>query len=159
MRRRILLVAALVLGATALAGIASAGSSAAKQQRIAIVLGSNAGTFQLTPLGSGPVKADSGTINACCYTSRDVVRDGQSAEIDSPKLTFKGQHGTFTWRSKITFVNINNNYTVATATWKITHGTGTYAHLAGHGRQAFVQNTSESQDLADKAEGVVTMSG
>jgi hypothetical protein len=151
------LAAAAVGGIAALlAGGATAGS-AAKQQRIAIVLGSNASTFKLTPLSSGPVHSDSGTVTACCWTRHVFVRDGQSAEIDNPKLTFTSQHGTFTWRARITFVDINNNYTVATAVWKITHGTGVYAHLEGHGRQAFVQKTADEQNLADKAEGVFTM--
>jgi hypothetical protein len=156
-----------VLAVVAVGGIAvllttgAAAGSAAKLQRIAIVLDfdANPSTFQLTPMGSGPVDSDSGTVNACCWTRDVFVRDGQSAEIDNPKLTFTGAHGTFTWRSKVTFVDINNDYTVATAVWKITHGTGAYAHLQGHGRQAFVQKTAESQTLANKAEGLVTMSG
>jgi len=144
-------------GIAALLATGAAAGSAAKQQRIAIVLGGNADTFQLTPLTSGPVHGDSGTVGACCFTNRDVTRDGQSVSIDNPKLTFKGKHGTFTWRSRITFVDINNDYTVATAVWKITHGTGAYAHLQGHGRQALVQKTTESQNVADKAEGIFTV--
>ena len=161
MYRKISAVLAVVVagGIAALLATGAAAGSSAKHQRIAIVLGGNADTFQLTPLTSGPVHADSGTITACCWTNRDVTRDGQSASLANPKLTFKGGHGTFTWRAHLTFVDINNDYTVATATWKITSGTGAYAHLTGHGRQAFVQKTAESQNLADKAEGVVTMSG
>lgn len=151
------LAVAAVGGIAALLITGAAAGSSAKQQRVAIVLGSNAGTFQLTPLASGPIKSDSGTISACCFTSRSVTRDGQSATIGNPKLTFQGEHGTFTWRAKIAFVDINKNYTVATATWKITNGTGSYAQLTGHGRQAFVQNTAKGQDLANKAEGIFTM--
>lgn len=152
----VLVVAAAGGLAALLAGGATAGS-AAKQQRIAIVLGGNADTFRLTPLTSGPVHSDSGTIAVCCFTNHDVTRDGQSAEIDNPTLTFKGKHGTFSWHSRIAFVDINNDYTVATAVWKITRGTGAYARLEGHGRQAFVQKTAQSQNVADKAEGIVTM--
>lgn len=147
-------------GIAALLTTGAAAGSSAKQQRVAIVLGGgDASTFELTPMSSGPLHADSGTVDACCWTNRDVVRDGQAASIDNPKLTFKGKHGTFTWRGKVTFVDVNNDYTVATATWKITHGTGAYAHLTGHGRQAFVQKTAESQNVADKAEGVFTLPG
>lgn len=153
------LAVAAVGGIAALLTTGAAAGSSTKQQRVAIVLGGNADTFQLTPMGRGPVHADSGTVAACCWTNRDVTRDGQSASIDNPKLTFKGKHGTFTWRGKVTFVEINNDYTVATATWKITGGTGAYAHLGGHGRQAFVQRTAQTQNVADEAEGVFTLSG
>jgi hypothetical protein len=153
------LAVAAVGGIAALLTTGAAAGSSAKRQRVAIVLGGNASTFQLTPMGSGPVHPDSGTVTACCWTNRDVTRDGQSASLANPKLTFKGGHGTFTWRAHLTFVDINNDYTVATGTWKITHGTGAYAHLKGHGRQAFTQKTQESQDVANEAEGVVTING
>jgi len=153
------LVVAAVGGIAALLTTGAAAGSSAKPERIAIVLGGNASTFQLTPIGSGPVHSDSGTVTACCWTNRDVTRDGQSASLADPKLTFEGGHGTFTWRAHLTFVDINNDYTVATGVWKITHGTGQYAHLKGHGRQAFAQKTQDGQDVADKAEGVVTTSG
>ena len=146
-------------GIAALLTTGAAAGSSTRQQRVAIVLGGNADTFQLTPIGPGPVHPDSGTIGACCWTSRDVTRDGQSATIANPKLTFKGKRGTFTWRAHLTFVDINNDYTVATGVWKITAGTGAYAHLTGHGRQAFAQKTAESQNVADKAEGVFTLPG
>jgi len=153
------LAVATAAGIAALLATGAVAGSSAKQQRIAIVIGGTAGMFQLTPLTSGPVHADSGTISGCCWTNRDVTRDGQSESLANPKLTFKGAHGTFTWRAHLTFVDINNDYTVTTGTWKITHGTGVYAHLNGHGRQAFAQKTQESQDVANEAEGVVTMGG
>jgi hypothetical protein len=164
MHRKISVVLTIVAmgGIGAFLATSAVARSATKLQRIAIVLdhfSSNAGTFKLTPMGSGPVHSDSGTVTSCCWTRHFFVRDGQSAEIDNPKLTFTGAHGTFMWRGRVTFVDSNNAYTVATAVWKITHGTGVYAHLEGHGRQAFVQKTAEGQNLADKAEGVVAMGG
>lgn len=153
------LAVAVAGGIAALLTTGAAASSSAKHQRIAIVLGGNADTFQLTPMGRGPVHADSGTISACCWTSRDVTRDGQSVSLANPKLTFTGENGTFTWRAHLTFVDINNDYTVTTGVWKITHGTGAYAHLTGHGRQAFAQRTAAGQDVANKAEGVFTLAG
>jgi hypothetical protein len=140
------------------AGIAAA-RSAPKQQRIAIVLNDKTSTFTLTPLTSGPIKQDSGGFTACCWTNRDVIRDGQSASLGNPKLTFDGTHGTFTWRGHLRFVDLDNDYTVVTARWKILRGTGAYAHLEGHGRQAFVQMTTEGTTLADKAEGLVDLGG
>jgi hypothetical protein len=156
MRTKILSVVALALGAAALVGVASAGSST-KQQRIAIALHDKSSTFALTPLTSGPIRHDSGKWSACCYTRHFVTRDGQSIEIDNPKLTFEGERGTFRWRALVMFVDLDNNYTVANATWKIVRGTGAYAHLKGHGRQAFVQRTSGTNALADEAEGVVDL--
>lgn len=150
------LIAATALAATAaiLAGIATAGPAAkARPQRVAILLHKT--TFTLVPLASGSVKGDSGTDQACCWTSRAVTRDGQSAEIDNPTLTFKGKNGTFTWHEKITFVDIDNDYTVGTGVWRISGGTGAYAHLEGHGREAFVNRTAENRTVADRAEGVV----
>jgi len=153
--------AALVVAATLVVGVATAGSAASKtkRQRITIVLDDSASpsTFVLTPLTAGPIRQDSGQWSACCWTNRSVTRDGQSVDIDNPKLTFKGKNGTFTWRARITFVDLDNDYTVATAVWKITRGTGAYAHLEGHGRQAFVEKTDGTDKLADQAQGVVDL--
>jgi hypothetical protein len=159
MRRKILAAAAiLAVAATVFAGVATAGSHN-KQQRIAIVLHDQSSTFDLTPLAAGPIRSDSGTFNACCWTRRFRTRDGQSIEIDNPKLTFKGGRGTFAWHALITYVDLDSDYTVATTTWKITHGTGAYAHLEGHGRQAFVVKSDGGNALANKAEGLVDLRG
>jgi len=157
MRNRILVAAALCVAGAALAGVATARPSATpKQQRIAIAMDKAPG-FVLTPLTPGPIRRDSGTWTACCWTDRSVTHDGQSAAVDDPTLTFKGKRGTFTWHAKVTFVNLDNDYTVATAVWKITNGTGVYAHLVGHGRQAFVSKTDGNGNLADKAEGLMEL--
>jgi hypothetical protein len=156
MRTKILMAAVLSVTAATVAGVATAGPSAKpKQQRIAIVL-QNGSKFVLTPLASGPIRRDSGTWTACCWTRDIFTRDGQSTEIDDPTLTFTTKRGTFTWHGRVTFVDLNNDYTVATAVWKIASGTGAYAHLAGHGRQAFVQRT-DGNNLADKAEGLMSL--
>lgn len=136
---------------------AASARSAIKQQRVAIVLDDTTSTFTLTPLTSGPVKPESGGFTACCWTNRDITRDGQSESLGNPKLTFKGSRGTFSWRGHLTFVDLDNDYTVATAHWKILRGTGAYAHLEGHGRQAFVQMTNEGSIVANKAEGLVDL--
>jgi hypothetical protein len=155
MRNKILVAAALSIIAATLAGVAAAGPSAKpKQQRIAIVLDKAPG-FVLTPLTSGSIRRDSGTDTACCWTRDIFTRDGQSTEIDDPTLTFKGKRGTFTWHAKITFVDLDNDYTVGTAVWKIVSGTGAYAHLEGHGRQAFVATTNGNKTFANKAEGLM----
>jgi hypothetical protein len=160
MRNKILVAAALSVAATALAGVATAGPSAKpKQQRIAIVLHDKSNTFALSPLTSGPLRSDSGAFSACCWTSRLLTRAGQSIEIDNPTLTFRGKRGTFSWHALITFVDLNHGWTVATATWTIVHGTGAYAHLEGHGGQAFIERTDGTNTLANKAEGLVDLRG
>jgi hypothetical protein len=156
MRTKVLAAATLAVGAAILAGVATAGS-AVKQQRIAVVLHDRTSSFVLAPLTSGPIQSDSGKWSACCWTDRAVTRDGQSANVDNPTLTFTGKRGTFTWHARITFVDLNNNYTVVTGVWKITHGTGAYAQLEGHGRQAFVERTDGTRTLADEAQGLVNL--
>jgi hypothetical protein len=157
MRTKILAaVGALAVAGAVLAGVATAGDagSTPKQQRIAIVLHDQSSTFGLSPLTSGPIQRDSGTFSACCWTRHLLTRDGQSIEIDNPTLAFTSKRGTFTWHARITFVDLNNDYTVVTGVWRIAGGTGAYAGLAGHGRQAFVERT-DGNLLADKAEGLM----
>jgi hypothetical protein len=152
----VVIAAAAAITGALLAGSATA-RSATKQQRVAIVLDDTSSTFTLRPLTSGRVKQDSGTFTACCWTNHDVIRDGQSESLGNPKLTFMGSRGTFTWRGHLRFVDLNNDYTVTTARWKIVGGTGAYTHLEGHGRQAFVEMTSEGNIMANKAEGLVDL--
>lgn len=151
-------VAALVGAAAFVAtGMASAGHTTA-HQRIAIVNpGGNSGTFVLTPLTSGPIKPDSGTATACCWTGQLSQRDGESIEIDTPLRTFVGKRGTFAWRARIVWVDLGGGYSVGTGTWKIVHGTGAYAHLEGHGRNALVSHGNA--DLAGRAVGLLDLRG
>lgn len=159
MRKKTLIVAAmLAFAAAVLAGVATAGSAGSTaKQRIAIVLHDKSSTFVLTPLTTGPVRRDTGTYSACCWTRHSLTRDGQSAEVDTPTLTFTGKRGTFSWHARITFVDLDNDYTVVTGVWKISSGTGAYAHLEGHGRQAFVEKTNGTNALANEAQGLVSL--
>jgi hypothetical protein len=151
-RRCVVLVAAVMTAAAAVAGIATAGS-AVQRQRVAIVFHSLAKRFVLTPLTSGPIRRDSGPYTSCCWTRRFFTRDGESMELDNPTITMRGKRGTITWRERITFVNLDHAYDIATATWTISHGTGAYAHLEGHGREAAVDK--KNVEVAAKAEGLV----
>jgi hypothetical protein len=151
-------VAALVVAAAFVAtGMASAGHTTA-HQRIAIVNPrGNSGAFVLTPLTSGPIKPDSGTATACCWTGRLSQRDGQSIEVDKPLRTFVGKRGTFAWRARIVWVDLGGGYSVGTGEWKIAHGTGAYAHLEGHGRNALVSGPNGQG--AGRAEGLLDLGG
>jgi hypothetical protein len=149
-------VAALTLAAVVLASGATASSTEA-QQRIAIAFHPRSGTFVLTPITSGRILADAGTYGSCCWTRRFLTRDGQSIEVDNPTVSFTGTRGTFTWQERITYIDSNNDYTVATAVWMIVHGTGAYAHLEGHGDEAAVDRTAEGREVAAQAEGLVDL--
>ena len=157
MRTKFLMsAAALAVAGAVLAGVAAAGS-VAKQQRIAIALESNSSRFVLTPLTSGPVGHDSGTVSSCCWTRRFSTRDGESIEIDNPTSTFTGKRGTFTWHERITFIASDNDYTIGDGVWTMVKGTGAYAHLTGHGREALVLKNVEDRRLASKAEGLISV--
>lgn len=150
--------AAFFVAAAVVTGVATAGH-AAVQQRIAITSPSgNSGAFVLTPLTSGPIRRDSGTATACCWTRQFIQRDGQAIEIDNPLRTFEGKRGTFVWRARIAWVNPGNGYSVGNGTWKIVHGTGAYAHLEGHGRVALITDATD-QGVANRAEGLVDLRG
>jgi hypothetical protein len=156
MQTKLSAAAAIVVAAVVLTGVATAGHAAA-QQRVAITSpGGNSGAFVLKPLTSGPIKRDSGTATACCWTRRVLRRDGQSIEIDDPLRTFEGNRGTFAWRARIEFVDLEKGYSIGTGTWKIVRGTGSYAHLEGHGRVALITDAT-GQSVADRAEGLVDL--
>ena len=122
MRTKVLAAAALVLAAVVLAGGATA-ASAGKQQRIVIAFQPKSGTFALVPLTSGPILRDSGTYSACCWDAPASSRVTPSRwEIDNPTVAFTGKRGRFTGYERITYVDSDNDYTVATAVWTIAHG-------------------------------------
>jgi hypothetical protein len=158
MHTKLSMAAALSVAAAVVTGVAAAGHTAGRE-RIAITTASGSSdTFVLIPLASGPIGRDSGTATACCWSRRFVKRDGQAIEIDNPLRTFVGKRGTFTWRGQIEWVDPGNGYSVGTGTWKIVRGTGSYAHLQGHGRLALITGPGE-QDVTNRAEGLVDVGG
>ena len=139
-------VVALVVLATAvtLTSVAAAGPDAAKQ-RVAIDMKIYPqGTFVLTPLQTGPLKRDSGTIshNFMSILGRDVMRDGQKVTIyDGGVATLTGKRGTLTIRDRSEWVHLGNDAnrdgnedSVAFGTWNVVRGTGQYAGIVGKGR-------------------------
>lgn len=158
MSRTISAVVAIAVAAAITAALLAGGAtarSATKQQRVAIAIQPEAGTFVLKPLTPGPVVADSGKVNFCCWTSKSSMRDGQSVDVNNPKGVFTGKHGSFTWHEVIDFVSSDNDYGVGESVWRITNGTGVYRHLEGHGRDVLVLKSKENYFLAAKAEGLV----
>ena len=139
-------VVALVALATAvtLTSVAAAGPNAAKQ-RVAIDMKLwPQKTFVFTPLQSGPLKTDSGTIshNFLSIAGRDVMRDGQKVTIYVGAVTaLTGKRGTLTIRDRNEWVDLahdgngdGENDGIAFSTWKVVRGTGQYAGIVGKGR-------------------------
>ena len=124
------LVAAIIL-----TSVAAAGPEAAKQ-RVAIS-GVGASGFTLTPLTAGALKVDAGSASFCCWTTRDVIRDGQAIEVtNGPLMTVTGKNGALVAKNRMEWLSVSGDYEVFTGTWKVVRGTGAYAGLVGGGRVA-----------------------
>jgi hypothetical protein len=152
MRTKLTAVAALAVAAITLTAVASAGSAAGKQ-RVAIQVTDPGGGFVLTPLTSGALKPDTGTATFCCWTRRTIMRHGQAIEINNPRMTLTGKLGTLVARNKIGWIEVPDGLAVFTGTWKVIHGTGAYAGLAGGGRGAGVTLTDADSTTKAQFEG------
>ena len=158
--RKIML--AVLAAAVTLTSIASGGPEAAKQ-RIAInmkVIPES--TFALTPLQSGPLKRDSGSIkgsrNWLQIGCPEVVREGQTVWRCSPVTwTLSGKRGTLTIRERNEWVDPGNDESacnIAFGTWKVVRGTGQYAGITGGGRSA---HEAHCQEWYARQEGFVSL--
>jgi hypothetical protein len=143
MKARHAVLAALAAAVT-LTSVAAAGPDAAKQ-RVAISMKDLAnGTFVLTPLQSGPLKRDSGTVRLVYTDEPAVMRNGQKVYIYRNTYTFKGKRGTLTIRERNEWVDVSNENApgfdfppgVGIGVWKVVGGTSRYARIAGGGRSA-----------------------
>ena len=134
----------VALAAVTLTSVAAAGPNAAKQ-RVAIDMKLYPQkTFALTPLQTGPLKADSGTIshNWLNIPGRDVMRDGQKVTIyDGGVATLTGKRGTLTIRNRNEWVDFGRDANgdgqvdgIGIGTWKVVRGTGQYGGIVGKGR-------------------------
>jgi len=139
--RRTLIMASMAGAALALlVAVASAGPAAAKQRIQIQLIGKS--SFVLTPLSPGAIKADTGTVAFCCWTTRSVVRDGQNVDLNNPQMTLTGKHGTIVTRNLIGWTDVPGGVSLFTGTWRVTSGTGSYAGLTGGGRGAGVELTN-----------------
>lgn len=151
----LLTVASLVLVSAPLAG-----SAASKPQRVAIevksTVGSRGGDFVLTPLGSGPLESDAGTITDT-VSQKHVVRGGQSVIIFTLTSTWTGKRGTMVLRERIEDVAGGGGYRVGTGVWSVLSAKGTdqYAGLSGSGRSAYAL-TPQGCCVLIRYEGLVT---
>ena len=135
MTRTIVALVVVAAGAILLASGATAGSSAAKQ-RVAIT-GVGASGFTLTPLTAGALKADAGSASFCCWTTRDLIRDGQAIGVtNGPLMTVTGKNGALVAKNRTEWLEVPGGYSIFTGSWKVVRGTGDYAGLVGGGRVA-----------------------
>ena len=138
MSTKLIAVAALVAAAATLSTVASAGHVALKQRVSIEVTGGTDGRFVLSSLTAGAIKTDAGTATFCCWTQRPITRDGQSIDINNPRMTLVGKLGTIVARNQVGWIDIPGGWGVFTGTWKVIRGTGAYAGLVGGGRGAGV---------------------
>jgi hypothetical protein len=132
---------AALAAAVTLTAIAAAGPDAAKQ-RVAITSKLYPEkTFVLTPLQSGTLKRDSGTVSVVYGDPPSVMRQGQEVWIYHNTYTFKGKRGNFSIRERNEWVDVSNENApgfdfrpgVGMGTWKVVRGTGQYAQVTGGG--------------------------
>ena len=130
------LVLAVIAAAVTLTSVAAASPEVAKQRVAITATGlsspTSTGGFVLTQLTAGALEADSGTETST-WTTRTVMRNGQTVEIANWVTTCKGKRGTLVLRLRIEHVDAGNDYVVGTGTWKVVRGTGEYAGVTGSG--------------------------
>jgi hypothetical protein len=135
-------VLSALAAALMLASVAAGGADVARQ-RVAITTQATRTTSVsralLTPLQTGTIKPDTGTLIGDSSTTRElVVRGGQSVEIYSGVSTFQGKRGSILMRFRQEYVEAGNGYHPATGTWKVVRGTGAYKGVTGGGRLGHV---------------------
>lgn len=138
MTRKLTAIVALAVTTVTVASTAAAGPVAARQQISIQVTGIANEPFVLNPVSSGVIKRDTGTATFCCWTSRQITREGQAVELNDPQMTLTGKRGTLVVRNHIEWVDVPDGWAVFTGTWKVIRGTGDYAGVSGGGRGAGV---------------------
>jgi hypothetical protein len=138
--RKTLTAAAVLVAALATLAAIAAASPASATQRFKIEAtqanGSNTESFVLTPITTGAVRSDKGTIAYCCWTSRHVVLAGETLDVNDPHVTINGANGTLELRNHIVWVDLPRGWSMFTGSWKVVGGTGVYAGLTGQGHVA-----------------------
>jgi hypothetical protein len=146
--------------AVALSSVAAAGPDAARQ-RVAITMRAlPTGTFVITPLRSGRLKADSGEVrhSVANYVPRVVVRQGQRVEVYKPVIwVLEGKRGTLSIREPANEWMDAGAAEIGVGTWTVVHGTGQYGGLAGGGRSAHVGDGSGPACWCARQEGFLTI--
>jgi hypothetical protein len=141
LRSRRLPVLVTLASALVLAATASAGPIATKQR---IEIETSHGSFVFSPLKVGVLRRDTGT-HGCSGTEKEgeVFRDGQQAFThDCSAWTFRGKQGSLVIHNQFAWVAGPKQFSVATGSWKLVHGTGQYKGVTGHGRSVHIATAS-----------------
>ncbi len=115
-----------------------------KKQRIAIEVSwpeseKDVGrTFRLIPLGSGPLRADTGVVTGSTIEVSSVIRDGRRVATFMSVQSLTGKHGTLRIRNVDETSEAGSGYRAGAITWSVSGGTGAYLGLSGNGRGAIV---------------------
>jgi hypothetical protein len=139
MRKTMTAATVVAITAAMLATVAGARPASAKQR---VSIAQQGRSFVLTPASAGAIRSDRGGFAACCWSTREVTVAGQRLDLNDPKLTFTGRHGTLRFRNRIVWVDVPDRWSLFTGTWKAIGGTGAYAGLSGSGHVAGVQTPS-----------------
>lgn len=134
MRKTLTAAVALVALGAAFAAVAAGGTDSSKQRVRIDLKGPDGNTFVLRPMSHGRVQPDNGSSLFCCWRSWSVTRAGAKLEVTNPRVTLFGRQGTLTIRERIEWVDLPDDWSVQTGTWKVVGGTGPYAGLSGRGR-------------------------
>lgn len=146
MRKKLTAILTFAVAAVTVAAVAAAHPVAAKQQVEIDVRGVEGGHgFVLTPLGHGALKPDRGSVTFCCWTQREVTRDGEVLDVNNPEMTLIGAHGTIVTRNEIEWIDVPDAWSLFTGSWRVVSGTGAYAGLSGGGLAAGVFNPVQSE--------------
>jgi hypothetical protein len=152
----------LATAATVALSISAAASPEALRQRVEITASgvanpSSSLKFFLSPATSGGLTYDSGTETSVVAKQRDVMRDGQHAQIVTWVTTCDGKRGSFVLRVRIEHIDAGSGFHIGTGTWKFVRGTGAYAGVTGGGRVANAWLDHGSLALSERRDGFLTV--
>jgi hypothetical protein len=135
-------IALLLPGALAL--VAAPGlAGSAKTQRIVVDAKlppsfTPVASFQLTAGTQGKLGADTGKLTWVNKPDVKGTKDGQTYVRGRSTATFTGKNGTLVVAEDVLIVAAGLGVDVATGTWKVLRGSGTYRGVTGGGRMAGV---------------------
>jgi hypothetical protein len=148
----------VVLGAAS--GVAHA-SVAAKAigQRIAIEERASSktsrGTFRLTPVTRGQVKAESGTIAFSVRPRGTSMVSGQRVTTYVVTDRLVGSRGTISLRIVMRSTDAGSGYVIASGPWSVVQGTKAYKGARGGGRASAV--VTFRRQISTRYEGSLTL--
>jgi hypothetical protein len=140
MRKKLTAIVTFAAVTLIVAAAAGAHPVTAKQKVEIDVRGAGGHSFVLTPLGHGALKGDRGTVSFCCWSERNVTRNGEVVNVNNPEMTLVGARGTIVTRNEIGWIDVPDGWSLFTGSWRVVSGTGAYVGLSGGGLAAGVFN-------------------